>query len=424
MQCGQCIGRRCEELCRKAGRLSEVCSKQLQGEGQYMGEVTESVPLVWFSSQEGRQLFSRSMQNAQAESYFPLTEQFLTQSAPPNCGPATLAMVLNSLRIDPGRVWKNPWRWFTEETLTSCHSIDSSEVGTTMHKFALIAECNGTTAQTFFAEKSTVKFFRSLVRKVTATHTQRLVVCFDRAALGQTGTGHYSPVAAYDAETDRVLILDVARFKYPPYWVPVEDLFKAMVPIDECTGKSRGFFVVSHEPSDSSNFVPSDISTASSLVRHRFTEDERVAAIIEEVLLDRGNQKVKAAAAKFLHDVRIRLLTKDDDIHGLLNRIRLSAVYEKVVPVINSILQRSCESPCTMTCGVFARPGSCAAPLLGVGISRPIDFFIRSIPQDISELVIAFLIEKGDDFLVAHDLKKLSQMSSNSFTNRLLFFVN
>ena len=35
-----------------------------------------------------------------------------------------------------------------------------------------------------------------------------------------TGTGgHISPLAAYDAETDRLLILDVSRYKYPPVWV-------------------------------------------------------------------------------------------------------------------------------------------------------------------------------------------------------------
>lgn len=388
-----------------------------------MGEVSDSVALVWFSSQEGRQLFSRSMQNAQAESYFPLTEQFLTQSAPPNCGPATLAMVLNSLRIDPGRVWKNPWRWFTEETLTSCHSIESNEVGTTMHKFALIAECNGATAQTFFADKATIKLFRSIVRRVTASHTQRLVVCFDRAALGQTGTGHYSPVAAYDAETDRVLILDVARFKYPPYWVPVEDLFKAMVPVDYCTGKSRGFFVLSQAASDSNDFVPSDISTAScssDLVRRGFSEDDAIAEAMEEVFFDRENKKIKEAVVKFLHDVRRRLLIKEDEIHERLDRIRSSAIYERVVQVVNSMLQKSCDSPCGINCarGVFTRPGSCAVALLGVGLSRPIDLFIRSLPQDMSELVILFLIEKGEQCLGSHLLTSLGRSLTNSFTNR------
>ena len=38
--------------------------------------------------------------------------------------------------------------------------------------------------------------------------------------LGQTGDGHFSPIGGYDAASDQVLLLDVARFKYPPHWVP------------------------------------------------------------------------------------------------------------------------------------------------------------------------------------------------------------
>ncbi|XP_058005781.1 glutathione gamma-glutamylcysteinyltransferase 1-like isoform X2 [Hevea brasiliensis] len=37
------------------------------------------------------------------------------------------------------------------------------------------------------------------------------------------------------------LILDVARFKYPPHWVPLTLLWEAMNNIDETTGKNKGF---------------------------------------------------------------------------------------------------------------------------------------------------------------------------------------
>jgi glutathione gamma-glutamylcysteinyltransferase len=48
-------------------------------------------------------------------------------------------------------------------------------------------------------------------------------------------------VGGYHAGRDQVLILDVARFKYPPHWVPLEALFRAMLPHDAETGRSRGF---------------------------------------------------------------------------------------------------------------------------------------------------------------------------------------
>ena len=42
------------------------------------------------------------------------------QDEPAYCGLATLAMVLNSLSIDPRRPWKGPWRWFHEGMLDCC----------------------------------------------------------------------------------------------------------------------------------------------------------------------------------------------------------------------------------------------------------------------------------------------------------------
>lgn len=39
-------------------------------------------------------------------------------------------------------------------------------------------------------------------------------------------------------------MFDTARFKYPPYWVPMEVLFQSMLPLDSVTGKSRGYVVL------------------------------------------------------------------------------------------------------------------------------------------------------------------------------------
>lgn len=39
----------------------------------------------------------------------------------------------------------------------------------------------------------------------------------------------------------QVLILDVARFKYPPHWVPAETLWEAMRAVDPEAGEPRGY---------------------------------------------------------------------------------------------------------------------------------------------------------------------------------------
>jgi hypothetical protein len=57
---------------------------------------------------------------------------------------------------------------------------------------------------------------------------------------------HISPLAAYDADTDRFLILDVSRYKYPPVWVVAAELFAAMNTTDtDNQDRTRGFVLLS-----------------------------------------------------------------------------------------------------------------------------------------------------------------------------------
>lgn len=80
-----------------------------------------------------------------------------------------------------------------------------------------------------------------------STNGTHLVVSFSRPALGQTGVGHFSPVGAIaelENESIMILVMDVARFKYPAYWVPVRDLFEAMRPIDSVTNLPRGYLIL------------------------------------------------------------------------------------------------------------------------------------------------------------------------------------
>jgi len=206
----------------------------------------ETIP---FSSKAGKLILMECIGLGGANAYFPIAEQFVTQSSPPLCGPATIAMVLNSLAVDPQRVWKAPWRWYTEEMLVACLSQDWSQ-GLTMHEFAHLAECNGTIAKMYVAGEpgGSLEDFRTCVRRVCTDEDpfrSRLAVSFSRSRLGQTGTcGHYSPIAAYHCEKDSVLIMDVARFKYPPFWVPVPLLWEAMNVPDSSTGSNRGFFEI------------------------------------------------------------------------------------------------------------------------------------------------------------------------------------
>ena len=41
-----------------------------------------------------------------------------------DCGLSCLAMVLNTLEVDPGRRWKGVWRWYSEDMLDCCTPLE------------------------------------------------------------------------------------------------------------------------------------------------------------------------------------------------------------------------------------------------------------------------------------------------------------
>lgn len=207
---------------------------------------------VPFASTEGRKLFKKALQAGTMESFFFLAEQFRTQDEPTFCGLTTLAMVLNSLRIDPMRTWKGAWRWYNEQNLACCFGPERVRAeGLSFDMFCSLARCNGAEVVARGAPMASediaafIADFRGAVRTVSRSCDREcLVVCYTREVLGQTGAGHFSPIGGYDEETDSILIMDVARFKYPPHWVPLTDLTDAMLKMDPITGKPRGYLHV------------------------------------------------------------------------------------------------------------------------------------------------------------------------------------
>ena len=237
-------------------------------------------------SPAGRERFQRSFNSGHAEPFLPLISQFTTQSEPAFCGLGTLAMVLNALELDPGRLWKGPWRWFSEELLDCCLPLDMvARDGVSLHEFQCLGQCNGAEVLTFqppaegadatetsLEEALTLDAFRGLVQRHCRDarpreHRGFLVLCYSRATLGQTGSGHFSPLAAYDPQTDSALVLDVARFKYAPHWVGVELLYEAMRPVDPATGRPRGLAVVRRRRAPTEHGVMLDSTTVEAVVK-------------------------------------------------------------------------------------------------------------------------------------------------------------
>ena len=95
------------------------------------------------------------------------------------------------------------------------------------------------------ATQSSLEAFRNTARTTLAEPLIFLLVNYDRATLEQDGAGHISPVGAYNPETDRMLVLDVAAYKYPYTWVPASKLWSAMNTIDPDSGQTRGYLLIS-----------------------------------------------------------------------------------------------------------------------------------------------------------------------------------
>ena len=201
---------------------------------------------IAFGSAEGRALFQQALVDGTAQSFFALSEQFHTQAETAFCGLASLVVVLNALGIDPQRTWRGPWRWFSEELLDCCIPLERvRETGISMGQLACLARCNGAQAVVHRPTTESLEAFREAVlHSCRSTDGPFVIASYAREVLGQTGSGHFSPLAAYERARDRVLILDVARFKYPPHWVPLTELYAAMSPLDPTTQQSRGWVVV------------------------------------------------------------------------------------------------------------------------------------------------------------------------------------
>ena len=140
--------------------------------------------------------------------------------------------------------WPNPpamWNFSMsrQDTPTFLSNRNAAE------KIAAFARNLGASAEAVHADALDVTTLRARISAALADPSSRVIVNYSRIPLEQEGDGHISPVAAFDAASDTVLILDVARYKYPPVWVPVATLLPAMQRVDPDSGRARGVLVLS-----------------------------------------------------------------------------------------------------------------------------------------------------------------------------------
>lgn len=205
-------------------------------------------PLVYVPSAQSTRLFDTASEKA---GFWPLMSAFVSEQNQAYCGVASAVMALNALRVTPPLApqWY-PYEYWDQQNIFSRAVLEVKPVlavqaqGLTLEELTRLLVASGAKAEAVHAQDTDLASFRATARKVLADENAVLLVNVFRQTLGQEGGGHFSPIAAYNAQADAFLFLDVARYKLPPSWIPAERLFAAMNTEDGSVHKSRGYIIV------------------------------------------------------------------------------------------------------------------------------------------------------------------------------------
>ena len=229
--------------------------------------------LVAFGSDEGMERLVR----AGAKLAFPaLANQFEAQSNAAFCGPTSAAIVLNALRgrgadlpRDRSRLRAEDLQYipggfdptvprFTQDNVIGKGQKTRSQVlgepvmvggkqirdfGYQLRQFDELLRAHDLVTRLVVVDD---KKAEAAIRIDLVENLKRagdyVVVNYRRDEVGQKGSGHISPLGAYDVESDSFLVLDVNPASAGWVWMPTVTLIKGMRTFD--TLENRGYVLV------------------------------------------------------------------------------------------------------------------------------------------------------------------------------------
>jgi len=228
--------------------------------------------LVAFNSDEGMARLARSTARADFAS---LANQFEPQSNIAFCGPTSAAIVLNAAKSggsdlprDFSRIRPEDGRWiprgidlsvprYTQENVIAKGAKTRAQVlgepiadgkqtrdgGYQLRQFDELLRAHGMVTRLVVVDDMKPE---ADVRSDFVENLKRggdyVVVNYRRQDVGQVGGPHISPLAAYDAESDSVLVMDVNPASAGWVWMPVATLVKGMRTFDLV--ENRGYVLV------------------------------------------------------------------------------------------------------------------------------------------------------------------------------------
>lgn len=209
----------------------------------------EEPAVVYWDSAAGKTLRARIPADAD---YWQLSPTFAVQITQTYCSVASAITVLNAMPIkkpvDPDYApyaYFTQSNYFTPEVKKVIGPQTVLAMGMTREQMAETLALHGVKTKSIAGDTLNDEELRTLLQKALGDDGQFVLINYLRATLGQVGGGHWSVLAAFDTQSDSALILDVAKYKYPPVWVGIHALRQAIATIDTTSNKARGLVIVS-----------------------------------------------------------------------------------------------------------------------------------------------------------------------------------
>jgi Phytochelatin synthase len=207
------------------------------------------------------------LQDADAPDYWTLSAFYLPQQTSSDCSAAAVTMAVNALRGLPSKAdeeivtekalleevadtkWseqvadKGPGVTFDDLTRVLRESLDANDLD----------DASIEAVQPKAADAGALAKLKTALAANEESEDDVMLVYFNQGVItGDWDGPHISPIGAYDAANDRVLVMDVDRTWYVPYWTSTKTLLAALVkPISAehgvLAGGTGGYIVVDNE---------------------------------------------------------------------------------------------------------------------------------------------------------------------------------
>ncbi len=215
--------------------------------GFCFASVNEEAIFYW-NSPESMSLQKKLPQTADLWQLMP---RMVTQKNQTYCGIASAVIVLNTLKSNqPGDPMYYPYHYITQDSFFTpavLPFLAPKSVmmrGSNMSELQQAISSHGVRVQAIGGDSLNPEDLRQFLQEKLNSSEHFVLANYLRTGVHQDGGGHWSVLGAYDADSDRVLIMDVARYRYAPVWVKTSTLLNALNTVDS-GGTTRGLLVIS-----------------------------------------------------------------------------------------------------------------------------------------------------------------------------------